>query len=606
MFDQLRRGIKPIIWITTFAFVIGFGFIILSDVDFSLGRNKARLLAQGQIGSVNGDPIYFRTYEQLMNQARMNYRQQTGTDLDARAEVMLRDQAWGEIIQEMILMQEAKRRGVRASDEEVRFAAFNQPPGEVMQNPLFMTNGQFDPSKYIAMLQDPGFDTRGLEEHYRRIIPTQKMQMQVLGSVIVSDLEVREAFDAQNEKIQVSYLMVPAGRFSVDEESVSEQMLQRHYSGRSSQYRVPPQAVLQFVTVERRYSLEDSLNLIQTARQILSDHAEGDDFGILVRSYSEAPPDRRGGDEAGWLSAADIADQTVRDAAFSLGVGEVSDILVTRNGVHIVRVEDRRTGETGEDQVRIAEIAMSLDVSRETLSDLVDMVRSFRQEVTTRDFEEVAAEMGLTVRLTQPFTETGFIPGLGSVPEIQEFTFSRPVGSVTPPVVRADGWVVARIAERRGERVPELNEVMDRVRREVLDSLRVDQAMEVAQGLLRSFLDGADMGRLAEDDERVSFDTTEPFSRLGFPRGIGGDPLVIGRLFASGPGPIPEVIRGRNAAFVARIDERIPADDDEFEAQMEQQRQRILARKQNLVMNDWMAGLRRKARIEDYRYGIFD
>lgn len=606
MFDQLRRGIKPIIWFTTFAFVIGFGFIILGDANIRPGRGGDRRMAQGQIGSVNGDPIFFHDYEQMMNSARINYRQQTGQDLDLRTEVMLRDQAWSEMIQDKILAQEARRRGIGVTDDEILYAAFNQPPPEVIQNPFFQTDGRFDPGKYIAVLQDPDFDTRGLEEHYRRTIPIQKLQMQVAGSVIVSDLEVREAFEAQNDKIQVSYLMVPGGRFEVDDDGVTEDMLLAHYQGRLSLYRVPPQAVIQYVTLERRYSLEDSLNLIQEGRQILHDHADGDDFSLLLESYSEAPPDRRGGEEAGWLSPADIPDMAVREAAFALEAGEVSDLLITRNGIHIVRVEDRQTNEQGEDQIKVAEIFMSLQTSRETLSDLVEKIRIFRQEVATRSFDEVAAEMGLMVRVTQPFTETGFIPGLGAVPEIQEFAFSRPVGSVTPPMVRVDGWIVARVAERRGERVQELNEVLDRVRREVVDSLRVDQAYEVAQGLLRRVLNGEEIDQLAQEDERVSFDTTDPFSRTGFPRGIGGDPLVIGPLFASGPGVIPSVLRGRNAAFVARIDDRTPADDDEFLAQMEQQRQRILARKQNLVMNEWLTGLRRKARIEDNRYGTFN
>lgn len=606
MFDQLRRGIKPIIWITTFAFVIGFGFIILGDANIRPGRDGDRRLAQGQIGSVNGDPIFFNDYEQMMNSARINYRQQTGRELDLRTEMMLRDQAWSEMIQDRILAQEARRLGIGVTDDEILYAAFNQPPPEVMQNPFFHTDGRFDPGKYISLLQDPDFDTRGLEEHYRRTIPVQKLQMQVAGSVIVSDLELREAFDAQNEKIQVSYLMVPGGRFDIDEESVTEDVLLSHYRGRSSQYRVPPQAVIQYVTLERRHSLEDSLNLIQEGRQILRDHADGDDFGILVENYTEAPPDRRGGEDASWLSAADIADPAVREAAFALEAGEVSDLLITRNGIHIVRVEDRRTNEQGEDQIRMAEIFMSLNASRETLSDLVERIRNFRQEVSTRNFEEVAAEMGLAVKVTQPFTETGFIPGLGSVPEVQNFAFSRPVGSVTPPMVRFDGWIVARVAERRGERVQELNEVRDRVRREVIDSLRVDQAAEVARDLLRRVQDGEEMDRLAGEDERVSFDTTEPFSRTGVPRGIGGDPLVIGPLFAHGPGVVPTVLKGRNAAFVARIDERIPADDDEFLAQMEQLRQRILAGEQNHVMNEWMTGLRRKARIEDNRYGTFN
>lgn len=601
MFDQLRRNTKLIIWITVVAF-IGLGFL---GWGLSSGFGGKAQIDPGTIGFVNGQPILGRAYDLVVQQARENYKQQAGRDPDERTDIQMRTQAWNDLVQQMILRQEVDRRKISVTNEEIVEAIFSQPPQEFMQAPQMQTNGQFDPAKYRAYLQDPNTPTQMLEEQYRQNLPMQKLQMLVAGTVSVSDTELWESFQAQSERLKVEYLMVPGSKYPVDPNTLSQADLEAYYRAHRQSYQAPAQAILQFVNLPIRPTQNDSLNLVEQARGIIQEHRNGEDFMLLVNDFSEAPPQLRGGDTGAYLTAAQIADADVRAAAFSLGVGEISGVIGGTTGVHVIKVIDRKADPAGE-QVKYADIFLTLRPSGDTYGQIRDTISQFRQDTAKRPFEQVAGEMRLTVQETPPFGEAGFIPGLGSAPELQAFAFKASPGAVSPPVELPDGWVVARLKERREPGIPDLTQIMDRVRTEAADSMRVAQAAQLAQGLVSQAQAGTPLASLARPDGSVVYDTTEPFARMGFPKGIGADPAVIGPLFAGGEGVQPNVLRGRTSAFVVKVVQRIPADRDAFQSQKESLRRTLIQRRQNQVFTEWLTALKKQAEIKDYRFGQLD
>lgn len=601
MFDQLRKNTKLILWITVVAF-IGLGFLAWG-AQMDLGGTAK--IAPGTIGLVNGKPIDGRTYDMLVQQERDNYKQQAGRDPDERTDIQIRSQAWGDLVQETILRQEADRRKIRVTDAEVVEAVFTQPPTQFQQHPQFQTDGRFDPAKYKAYLQDPNVPTQMLEEQYRRTLPLQKLQMMVAGTVSVSESELWDSFQAQNERIRVEYLMVPGSKFPVDAATISQADIEAYYRAHRTSYAAPAQAVLQFVSVPIRATQNDSLNLAEQARGILQEFKNGEDFLLLVNDFSEAAPNLRGGDAGTYVTAQQIADPSVRAAAFALPVGGVSEVLGGQAGVHVIKVIDRKADPAGE-QVKFADIFLPLRPSGDTYGQIRDTITQFRQEAGRRSFEQVAAEMRLTVEETPPFGETGFIPGIGPAPDLQTFAFQAASGSVSPPMELPDGWVVARLKERREPGVPELALIQDRVRTEAADSMRVAQAAQVAERLLPQVQAGTPMASLSRTDGSVVFDSTEPFARLGFPKGIGADPAVIGPLFAGGEGVYGKVLRGRTAAFLVKVVQRIPADRDAFQSQKASLRTTLAQRRQGQVFNEWLGALKKQAKVKDYRFGQLD
>lgn len=116
---------------------------------------------------------------------------------------------------------------------------------------------------------------------------------------------------------------------------------------------------------------------------------------------------------------------------------------------------------------------------------------------------------------------------------------------------------------------------------------------------------GTPLAVIAQGDPRATFDTTDPFARIGFVKGIGNDPNVIGPLFAANQvGVVPKVLKGRTGAFICRIVEVTPADRAGFDATKESLRRSLMQRRQSQVFNEWLAGLKKQADIQDYRWGV--
>ena len=127
------------------------------------------------------------TYNQLFTQAQ---QQGPVTPEVARR---LRQQTWEQLVTDALLQQEMARRGIRATDEEIRWAAENMPAPWLAQEEIFQTDGRFDLQKYHEFLRGPTMTREmygQLEAYYREVIPQQKLLRQLVAGHRVSDAEL--------------------------------------------------------------------------------------------------------------------------------------------------------------------------------------------------------------------------------------------------------------------------------------------------------------------------------------------------------------------------------------------------------------------------------
>lgn len=602
MFDELRKNTKTVLWITVVAFILLMFFAW--GAEFSLGKKGGP--KTGEIGRVNGAPIAGSMYERLLQQRRETYRQQSGgKELDDRTDLSLRSSTWTSLLQQEILDQEAKRLGFTASDDEVVAAVLNSPQPEVMQSPNFQTNGQFDLAKYQAAIR--GLDDmtlRSLEANARAGIPATKLQQMVMASAIVGDDELWDAYRLQNDKLKVSYLLVPSEKYPVDPASVAASDVERYYQTHKKVFEAPPQALLQYVSFPKKSTETDSLTILDQMRTAIQEWKDGEDFLVVVDSYSEGPATQRGGANAAF-SPIDPLAPAVREAARTLPIGQVSDVLVEPSGFHVIRVEDRKD-ENGSTLVKLADLYMPLRPTPETLEAMRQEAANFRDDASKRSFTDAAAEAKLTVKETGPFHPKGFVATLGTFPELQQWAFAASEGAVSPPFERYDSWVVAKLDKRFGRRVPEFSEVQDRARQMAADSLKLEQAVQAAQPLLSRAQAGESLDALSKSDPTFVFQTAEQVNRVGFVAGVGRDPILLGTLFNAPLGVVPKVIKTARGAVIAQVLEKTDSERGAFEAQKESYRQRVTSQRQQEALTAWMETLQSSAKVEDYRFGTYE
>jgi peptidyl-prolyl cis-trans isomerase D len=527
--------------------------------------------------------------------------QQQGQSMDEATEVQIRNQVWDQMIQETLVEQQIRQRKIVVSDKEIVEAIKTQPIPQVMQSTEFQTNGQFDYSKYLQALADPNRDWTVLESYYRMDLPKQKLQSLVVSSIKVSEAEMKREFQASNTKAKVNYVFVPATRFAVDAAGLSESDMRAYYESHKDDFRMEAQAWVKAVRIDKRPTAADTTAANELIQQAVQDIQKGDDFGELVSAYTEAPPQLRGGAQGSYMTKDLFQTPKVRDAAFSLPIGQVSDVIRDNNGLHILKVEDRRMNGDKE-EVKIADIYIPISISGESIQGYQDKATNLAKSVTEEqgNLATAAEAEGLTASDLGPFGRKSFVPRLGQISGFMDWSFNAPPGKMNI-MESPDAIYVLQMVKRRPAGLQPFDEIKDRVRTDYATSLQVDQAKQKAEMLLSMAKGGTPLQIAAKGDSAATFDTTDEFSRRGFARGLGNDPAVMARIFSDPIGLVPQVVTTKRGAYVLEILSRTEADESQFASQRDAMRRQIFQRRRGEVVNRWIEDLRAHASIEDFR-----
>ncbi len=112
-------------------------------------------------------------------------------------------------------------------------------------------------------------------------------------------------------------------------------------------------------------------------REIKRKLDEGGDFTELAKEYSEDPASAKRGGDLGFTKRGDFVKE-FEEAAFALGVGQISDIVQTQFGFHIIKLNERR----GE-QIRTSHILLQVRPGPEDAQKVIDLLNTIRQEILT-------------------------------------------------------------------------------------------------------------------------------------------------------------------------------------------------------------------------------
>lgn len=196
-----------------------------------------------------------------------------------------------QLIQEELLYQEAIKQGFQVSEADVE---------KEIENVL--SDKGIPKDKFISDLKEKGMDYQTVVESFMRNMAIAKLiNSTVLSNIEVSDQEIEEYYNTHSDSPPIS---------------IPEQIRARH------------------ILVSNE----------SDAKEIKSMLDKGYDFAELAKERSEGPSASRGGD-LGWFSKGMMVPE-FEEAAFALKVGDVSDIVKTKYGYHIIQVTGRKYAET--------------------------------------------------------------------------------------------------------------------------------------------------------------------------------------------------------------------------------------------------------------------
>ena len=280
----------------------------------------------------------------------------------------------------------------------------------------------------------------------------------------------------------------------------------------------------------------------------------------------------------------------IEEAAFSLPIGELSDLVRTPLGLHILRVEERLEAgikPLAEARQEVIDALQEQKAQEAALVFVDDLVVAMDE--APEQFAALAGQHGLDVATT-PFVEaSGFIEELAGAPQLIGRAFSLR-GQAVDAVVGADGsHYVFQVAETQPDKVPPIEDIVERVTRDARDSKGADLAAEKGAEWVTQLRDGVSLAELAgalqlQVAETGWFKRNEPIPQLGslseFRRAA----------FQLQPGEA-EAVGERDLTFVVQVVEHRDADMSTYAADLPDYRRQLLAQKQSQLVQAFQESL---------------
>jgi len=602
MMQALRDNMKIIIWITAIVFLVGFGILELGGVFDSQQAGQA---PAGIIAEINGEPVRMDVFSNTYN--GMVRKLQESRELQPGEDAYVREQAWQMVVRNTLMAQEARKRGIGATPEEIKMALRVAPPEIVTEAEGFKTNGQFDYRKYLAELENPNSQVpwAQVEALVAETLPIQKLQEKVVAAAKISEGDVRERFLLQNERLKLRLLQFSPDSFSVDTSRVGDAEIQAYYKSHPEEFSGPLETKVAVLLVPRKPDESDIAAAKERLRGVLEQaRATPDSFPKLAATYSEIPSTLTTGTERN----VDDLTPAARNGLRNVGPGQISDIVQEERSIHIFQVMSRGINpDTKRETVRYREIAMQVNPGPNAVRAIRELTTKARKEAEREGFGPVATKHGFRTFDSQFFSmgQSGN-QMLERFPDVEAWMFQGKIGSISRSVPSENGWFLYKILERREEGLRPLDKIQREVKLAVIRSLKLDRAREAAaQARAALATGGADASVAAAGHGRAV--VADVVNRSGF---IGAaqarEPKVVGMLFGSRSTTWSQPLTGDGAVYLALIVERTTPTEEEFRSKEQQIRESLLNERRQALYTEWMQDVRRRAKIKDYRENYFD
>jgi len=596
MMRQMRENTKWIMLVTAVAFVALMVFEWGMDIT---GRTSGGL---GELGRVNGDPVTYDMYQAAYRNLYDQVSQAQEDPITSAQNREIEDAAWNEVVNQVLIQQELDRRGIRVADQEVRDAARFSPPPELMQDPLFQTEGQFDIQRYQEFLANAADDLflLQLEAYYREVIPQSKLMRQVTAGIYFSDAELWEAYRENNEEVRLRFLSLnPSLRIPDEDVSVNEGEIQRYYREHEEDFQVPAQAELRYVALTKLPLSEDTVAARNRAQEIRREILEGADFAEVAGRESADDVSAAEGGDLGTIGRGQMV-PAFDSVAFSIPVSQISEPVQTQFGFHLIQVQGRQA-----DSAQVRHILVPIERTNESELRLLTLADTLEVLGEVRTLDEAAAEVGLPVQ-TQQLTELfPFLPGVGQISDGLLWVFEEgSPGEVSPVFEDRTAFYMMELMSVTPAGTQSLEEASPNIRRILLVEKKAAMAREEAREMAARAREAGTLEVLDNGDDLLVREAG-PGTRNDFFEGLGVQNKAVGQAFGLEEGEIGDPISWNNNVYLVQTLEKIPADSAAFEEQKENQRAQLSFQVQQQRLQQWIQGLRDAADIVDRREEVF-
>ncbi len=612
-FRKRKEAVKKYLLIF-FLSIVSIGMVITLA---PLPSGDSTRMETNSLAVIDGTTI---TTRDLLREIQVRYRTSTH---DPNIVPTVARTALDDMILRRALATQARKLGLVVSEEEL---------SKVIQTiPWLKVNGTFvGMDRYMDLVErQTGVSVADFESQIRGgLLVDLKLREVVTSGVQVSPEEVREELLKRNAKARIEYVLFEPShfekavqvtpekllatykkyqdRYGVPEQrrvryvlidadtvrsqvKVSEEELRRAYTDHVTDYRVPDRVRVAHILFKTTGKNPAEISAVEkTAQGVLAQVKSGADFGELAKKHSEDSSASSGG-EVGWI----VRGQTVKefeDAAFSMKPGQLSGLIKTIYGIHILKVLDRQNAhlqslEEVKPTLQATLEKQKIDAAEQAVAEKIE--RAVKQNRETLD--TAAKKAGLEVKETPLFQYNATLPDFGKSESFSNLAFQLREGETGAPLALPRGLAVIQVAQIVPEHMPPLEEIQARVER----GYRLEQSKVLAEERAREFAARCkteDFRKVAQSfglEVKESKDFTEQDNVEGV-----GSGSQLAAAFTLPEGRASDAVSLGEKSVVFRVVSHISASDAALAGQQDKLREELLVRKRTLAFEIYRENLK--------------
>lgn len=614
MLDLMRRKkrLKAVLWLVIVSLALG---MLLFFVP---GANVGNVGFDSSAASVDGETIPMKELIDAYSRAVKNFSAGGKNKVDPQT---LRAMGFGRqvldsLINERIVTDTAKRHGLDVTPDEIRQA--------VETNPNLQDSGGFiGVERYKALLAANNISVSEFEEDLKYMLLQRKLRSLVTDSIDVPDKELRDEFKRTNQEAQAAFVILKKDDFK-SKLVPTETELRAYFEKNKDNYKIKEQRRAQYLLIslqalastipvseqeltdewakENREETVDAAHILfkvpdpskdaevkAKAEEVLKRAKAGEDFAELAKKYSEDTGSAKQGGDLGPFPRGRMVKE-FDEVAFSLQPGQISDLVRSQFGYHIIKVL-RHEKPTLEAYRKEVERAVQLNKA----SELVKQKAAEADKLAAKEKDLNA--IGKALKVPFEIKETGLIVkdsdayANGLSPEFQNEIFQlKEIGALGKAASVPQGYGLPKLLETRLPKPPDFGEARARVEK---DFLETKQGELIETEAKKVFAEATKLGDLekAAKQEKLTVKTTASFKIDGSPDpDLGYAPQFNSAVFELQVGAVSGPIQldaGKRVA-VLQVKSRTPFDETAFNTQRSTIRDRLLASLQDAYYQQYL------------------
>ena len=570
-----------------------------------------------EVGSLNGKPILFEDFNQLVSNEINRMDQQSGRLISDEEREYVRAVVWERLIADLIIQEQIIKNKIVVGDEEVLFQMKNNPPPFLQNSDAFQSFGRFDLEKYLdAVLNPSQIDWKPIEDFMQNVyLPSYKLQQYITNAAAISSKDVLEDYKKRFLDYKIEVLHVTEKAIDQDfyngllADRPSDDELLDIYNENILDYDQPELRYLKYVKWPIMSNATDSLRVKLEAEDLIFRLNKGEDFALLANTFTEDPsnsadPQNLKGGDLGWFNKGQLLPE-FEIASFEAEKGSIVGPILTQYGYHIIKVNDKRTVESNE-QVNASHILLTIQPGRGTENELKDTASIFALEATEYGFFALADSLGLEIQDSNGLRkESIFVDNFGVGRSAVNFAFNNVEGSTSDAIKNDNFFGVFFLDKVDKETVIPFEEVKEDLRNEFLSEFKKNHLKTLAESIKDNNQEEMSLSAIYKNNENLEYVAETNSALIGSFESIGKSNYIVGALADAKEGdilgPLP-TLRGQAFLRVIEISEVVNSD---FEEKKESIKFSLLIDRQNAIWGNWLQALRDNADLKDYRYDFY-